>query len=527
MQEVLVTEVSMRSVPLAALSFSKAPAQVERRAHLDKAKLAELASSIKAHGLVQPILVRPTNGGDTFEVVAGERRAIAAKQAGLEVISATVRELTDEQVYELQLIENLQRQDLHELAEAEGYEALAKLGHSVDDMAAKVGKSKATVYARMKLLELTPDGRKAYYAGKISASVALVLARVPVPDVQNEALKIILAGRGWGPDKGPMSYREALEYVQENCMTRLKDAPFSTVDGDLVPAAGPCSGCPKNTASATHPGNLELFADVEGARGGVCTDPVCFKTKREAWSARAIERARETGQKTITGKDAEKITRHGLHSLQGGYVRLTDHCYDDSKQRTYKQILGKDVTPTLLETEKGVIEVVRREDAIARLPKRDRDRDDGGSYRKAQAARERKAKEERAFRRALFDQVLARLQVKPSKGVELLRRIARGYIREMQQDTRKLLCGVYGWTPVKKQYSTDWDAPMKAAIAKMSEAEASMFLDACTLVRDLEVSPYSSSPATELLAAAKACKVDPAKVRKELAAAAKAPAKHK
>src|SRR5579863_5354007 len=200
---------SLREIDLAALHFSATPAQIERRAHFDKTALSELADSVKAHGVVQAILVRPKNGGDTFEVVAGERRVLAARQAGLEVINATVRELTDEEVYKLQLIENLQREDLHELAEAEGYEALAKLGYSIEQMAADVGKSKSTVRARMKLLALDPASRQAMYRGELSASVALLIARIPVASVQREAC-IAVTKPKYGGD-GPLSYRDARE----------------------------------------------------------------------------------------------------------------------------------------------------------------------------------------------------------------------------------------------------------------------------------------------------------------------------
>ena len=127
------TSSDIRTLPLAALTFSQTRAQIERREHFDKAALTELADSIKNVGVVQPILVRPFRdemvNGEAFEVVAGERRVLAARQAGLEEILGTVRDLTDEQVLELQLVENLQRQDLHELAEAEGYEALANTAH--------------------------------------------------------------------------------------------------------------------------------------------------------------------------------------------------------------------------------------------------------------------------------------------------------------------------------------------------------------------------------------------------------------
>jgi ParB/RepB/Spo0J family partition protein len=291
-----------RRLPIANLQLSRTPAQGERRQHFDKDKLQELAASIKSTGgLIQSIVVRPVqiirteglNGlivaGKTyfspdeaekvahnkFEIVAGERRYLAAKLAGLTEIDCSVRDLTDEQVEEIQLVENLQREDLHELAEAEGYEALQKRGHSIDEMADKVGKSKATIYARMKLLALCKDARKAFYAGKLSASTALLLARLVGEDVQKKAMKEIIEDRRFGD--GPMSYREAAEHIHENYMLRLDDAGFPTQDATLVPAAGTCGACPKRTGNQP-----ELFGDIKNA--DVCTDSACFKTKREAFA---------------------------------------------------------------------------------------------------------------------------------------------------------------------------------------------------------------------------------------------------
>ncbi|MGH8258871.1 MAG: ParB/RepB/Spo0J family partition protein, partial [Steroidobacteraceae bacterium] len=329
----------VRALPLAAITLSTTPAQVERRAHLDKVKLTELAESIKAHGLVQPILVRPFRDecvkGDAYELVAGERRYLAARQAGLEAITATVRELTDEQVTEIQLVENLQRQDLHELAEAEGYEQLAKLGHSAEDIAAKVGKSRGTVYARMKLLALIPEARQAYYAGKLTASIALLIARIPGEDQQQRALATITE-EGW---KGrTMTYREAADYVHETFMLKLSSAPFPRDDETLVADAGACGPCPMRTGNQP-----ELFGDVKGA--DICTSPQCFAAKKAAHVKRELEKAKATGERVIRGGEARRIlpdsrgycySSDGAHKqLRNGYARPGDKCFEDPKKRTY------------------------------------------------------------------------------------------------------------------------------------------------------------------------------------------------
>ncbi len=335
---------SIQSVLLAHLVLSETGAQSERRKRFDKGALSELAESIRTVGLLQPIVVRrPVNAANgMFEIVAGERRAIAAKAAGLSEITCSVRELTDQQVLEVQLIENLQREGLHELVEAEGYEQLMKLGLTVDDLVAKVGKSKAYVYGRLKLTALGKAARKAFNDNQISASIALLIARLPDDDSQETALKTIGDSRlNYGT---PMTYREAAQYVHETFMLKLGGALFPTGDADLVPAAGPCSKCPKRTGNQP-----ELFGDVKGA--DVCTDPGCFKAKTAAWNRQQVAKAKETGSPVITGAAARKIVSKYSSDL-AGYVRPGDKCASDPKKRTYAELLGKsdiDVESALLQ----------------------------------------------------------------------------------------------------------------------------------------------------------------------------------
>lgn len=162
-----------------------APSPTNPRKTFDPEKLQELARSIAEKGLIQPILVRPhqNGGGVKYEIVAGERRFRACGLANIETIACTVRELDDVQVLELQTIENLQRDDLHPLEEAEGYAALMKQGgYDVAGIAARIGKSGKYVYDRIKLLELIPLAQKIFLAGEITAGHAILLARLSPAD---------------------------------------------------------------------------------------------------------------------------------------------------------------------------------------------------------------------------------------------------------------------------------------------------------------------------------------------------------
>jgi ParB family transcriptional regulator, chromosome partitioning protein len=144
---------SIQDIPLAKIRESK----TNPRRLFDEAKLAELAENIRQHGILQPVLVRPLPDGEagTYELVAGARRFRASKIAKRESIPATVRELTDAQALELQVIENVQRVDVHPLDEAQGYAALMQLQpntYTVESIASRVGRSPAYVSGRLRLM---------------------------------------------------------------------------------------------------------------------------------------------------------------------------------------------------------------------------------------------------------------------------------------------------------------------------------------------------------------------------------------
>lgn len=145
------------------------------RREFDPAALQELADSIKAQGLLQPILVRAAKSG-TYELVAGERRLRAAKQAGLKKIPALVRTATDLEMREMALVENLQRSDLNPIEEALAYRALAdEAGLTQEQIAQRVGKARASVTNSLRLLDLSATIRKALAGGVLSVGHAKVL----------------------------------------------------------------------------------------------------------------------------------------------------------------------------------------------------------------------------------------------------------------------------------------------------------------------------------------------------------------
>src|SRR5271154_2961558 len=177
--------VEYRDLPLSILTESK----TNPRRIFEDGALKELADSIRSQGVLSPLLVRPLNER-SFEIVAGARRYRAAQIAEVDSVPVRIVNLTDAQALEAQLIENLQRRDVHPLEEAQGFRALLNLEepkYSVEQIAAKTGKSPAYVAQRIRLTELVVSVVEAFHAEEIGVGHALLLAKLQ-PDQQEKAL---------------------------------------------------------------------------------------------------------------------------------------------------------------------------------------------------------------------------------------------------------------------------------------------------------------------------------------------------
>ncbi|MDB5453232.1 MAG: ParB/RepB/Spo0J family partition protein [Caulobacteraceae bacterium] len=159
----------VRDIPLELIAAN--PSQPRR--HFSEAELGELEASIRDKGVLQPILVRPAVKAGTFEIVAGERRWRAAQRAGLTAIPALVRELNDDRAYEIAIVENVQREDLNAMEEAQGYAALMRrLGYTQDQTATAVGKSRSHVANTVRLLQLPATVQDHVLYGRLTAGHA-------------------------------------------------------------------------------------------------------------------------------------------------------------------------------------------------------------------------------------------------------------------------------------------------------------------------------------------------------------------
>ena len=171
----------IRQIPLDLLQ----PNPFQPRTIIDPAALAELTQSVRSHGVLQPLLVRPhPDTPDRFQIVAGERRWRAAGAAELHEVPALVQAMSDSEAAAIALIENLQRQDLNAIDEAEGYDRLlTKFGLTQETLGDAVGKSRSHIANTLRLLNLPASVKDAVRTGEISAGHARALLALPLPDV--------------------------------------------------------------------------------------------------------------------------------------------------------------------------------------------------------------------------------------------------------------------------------------------------------------------------------------------------------
>ena len=163
------------------------------RAMFDQEELAELAESIRQHGVIQPLILTQGDTPDKFTLIAGERRLLAAQLIDLGEVPAIIRGASDQELVELALVENVQRADLSPLETAEAYRQLNEdfnLSHDV--IAARVGKSRVTITNTLRLLKLPDDVKESLASGKISEGHARALLSLPSEEAQSAVLKSIL-----------------------------------------------------------------------------------------------------------------------------------------------------------------------------------------------------------------------------------------------------------------------------------------------------------------------------------------------
>lgn len=484
------------------------------RRTFSEAQLRELADNILVHGVLQAIVLRPARDGTDgmYELVAGARRLRASKLAGKNTIPATVRNLTDAEAREIQLVENLQRENIHELDEAIGYRSLINLRpdfYTVETIAAQLAKSPAYVRGRISLTELISVAQTALYGGKLTVAHALEIARLQTRDQERALMECFPGHRNTGSilkdrKAEALTVRQLREWIQREIHLDLKHAPFDTEDADLVPAAGACSTCPKRTGN-----NPLLFPEIKNR--SLCTDPTCHQAKIRAFVQHRVAPFVKDGQKPVQISESPSWQVHSKvpNTLYEGQYRRAErerecpntevavivdgrkagtvmHICTDEECKTHREFSRYELSPQEREQRRKLVLAVRvQKEARTRI---------------LNAVRHRLPS---ALVRADFEMV------------------ALDYFRRLGHDNHHRLFQVYGWAEKKTKTSwggtsVDHEALAAARIHAMTAIDLNRFIITCALIPDLYCPGYSSAEAlskeANLMRTAARYKVDPSKI---------------
>ena len=277
-----------RDLPL--MQLQESPTNPRRR--YDETAMQELAVSIQSQGILAPLLVRRLEPSQ-FEVIAGSRRFRAAKTAELSDVPVRIVEMTDAQVLEAQCVENLQREDVHPLEEANAFSAMLREHYDVATIAAKIGKPATFVVSRIQLTQLIATIADAFLADKLTLGHATLIAKLPQahqPEAFTASYRNVWMTEGQTQVLVPV--KELASWIESNILMELRTASFDRKDAELVPDAGSCHDCPKRTGA-----NALLFPE---SQRDACLDRECFQAKINAHVARSIERNANLIQITTT-----------------------------------------------------------------------------------------------------------------------------------------------------------------------------------------------------------------------------------
>lgn len=313
-------------------------------AHNPRGELGDVSSlvkSIETNGFIGALSVRQDEPGRKFEVWAGNRRLKAAKLAGLTEVPCDVYEISALQALELNLTEQINRSDLTPLEEGEACRSLIELsGYDTKQVATKLGQSPSWVTKRLSLCGLAAEVKKSLTKGEITVTLAQALAALPTQKMQIDAVQAL-------EDAAEDNYGEAittedqLATLREEFCRPLKGVSWKLVDADLLPLAGPCSTCPKNSANNQAPG---LFDNVKAPP--TCSSLPCFEQKMAAAWERATAKYKADGAKVLPlGESTTKLFNayNSDVSLNYGsrYVAAKAVVQEDGGKRSWAQIIEK------------------------------------------------------------------------------------------------------------------------------------------------------------------------------------------
>ena len=451
-------------------------------------KMQELILSVKANGILNPLLVRPIDlrppaekdleefgllsksGTADFEILAGSRRYRAAIAAELLEVPCIVKDVNDDEALEIQLFENDQREDVHPLEQAIGYKQwMDRPRHTVSALAEKLGCSDTHIYKRLKLLDLTPAIQAAFLEEKITAEHAAFISRLQPKD-QPKAFEYCF-------DFDGVSLRSAQrlrDWIDQTIHLDLKDAPFKTSDEDLLPEAGSCISCPKRTGF-----NTLLFSDIQ--KEDTCTDGACFRRKTQAHINREIARQEEKGKQILKvsseyGRGKEK---EGAPLPASKYNRISSK--DETCEHTQKAIVvaGR--------YDKGkTINVCANPDCKVHKNRRFSSGHDPDQFAREEKAREEKAAKEQGIRVRILDAILAKARELPWSLADW-QLIATTLIERIPR-SRVLLSRRHGWIGQKVEFVDD--SVMIKEMLKLDVEDLTTLLIEICISNHCVVDPY-------------------------------------
>lgn len=475
-----------RMIPLKDI----APSPTNTRQHCDEKGIESLAESIRQNGVWQPILVREIKparaNGAKYQIVFGERRWRASRQAGLKEIPARVKAMNDEEALGAQIVENLQREDVHPLDEADGFLRLREeMKFSVRDIAQRVAKDVRHVARRLAPTSLIEEAREDFRKERITLAHALEICRL-APEIQPDALAACYETKSvfnrkantyeYEPDKTrPARHvRHLLDWLAQNVHLNLQKAPFKPDDARLREDGLTCLDCPQRSGF-----NKTLFADFKNAE--TCLNPICFQAK-----LRTFVQITKSEIETKTGKPAVFISTHyGAHDEDGDTIsrgeyqiieRKADRCeYAESAVYADGSEIGR---------MKWICRDRSCKDHMGRVPDYRAASAPGGAS--PIAAEDRCKRKQELFDIRIDEAVRKRVMAEAIKTYswpldrQHLNEAVKEFFRRIPIEHQRTICEVLGWNNDEAGKLRFDDAATLAKVAALSDHELAQFLMLCS-----------------------------------------------
>lgn len=460
------------------------------RQHYDSDAIKSLSESIKQHGILQPILVREIKPTDAkapkYQVIAGERRFRAAKRAGLTNIPAHIKTMSEAEALSAQIVENLQREDVHPLDEADGLRRLKEeMKLEISEIAKRLSKDARHIARRLALTNLIEEARKDFRAGLITLAHALEICRL-APDIQPEALIVCYERKSiWNQKEQTYTYladkekpirpvRYLQEWLEQNIHLNLHKAPFKMDDVRLRADGLTCVECPHRTGH-----DQRLFADIKN--GDTCLNPPCFQAKIQAFV-----QIRKTELDAKSDKPAAYISSYydsrsnEKNALSKGAYQILEK-KSDRCENAERAIVADG-------TEIGQVRWICGEqnckDHLGR--KSDYRSESGYSASNANQSEDRRKRKQELFDIKVDECVRLRVMKEALKTYTWplerthLNEIAKEFFRRIPSDDQRTICEVFGWEEKEStRFRYDYGSVLQV-LAKLDDDELARFFMLCS-----------------------------------------------